>query len=87
MPKSKIFWFDDAVKGIAKELSAWMRHRDRNAFDICLVLGFSSTTWFHRMKKPKNFTLEEVWKAINYLKIPPEEAVKILTAGVESLNK
>ena len=87
MPKSKIFWFDEAVKRIATELAAWMRHRDVSPESMGLTLGFCANTWFRRMRDPSNFTLAEVWKACNKLKIPKEEAVSLLTAGLESMKK
>jgi hypothetical protein len=86
MPKSKIFWFDEAVASVIKTLQAWMRHRDCEAGTLASVMGFGKNTWFNRAKKPENLTLVELWKAIDYLKIPERDAVEMLTAGVRSLK-
>lgn len=87
MPRVKIYWFDDAVANLSNVLKAWQRHRDRDAEQMSKALRCSPGTWFARMRKPENLTLEEVWRAINYLKIPPDEAVAMLTAGIEALKK
>ena len=87
MAKSKIFWFDYAVKNLAKELDAWRRHRDRAPAEMGTVMRFAARTWSRRMEEPENLTVAEMWRAINYLKIPTEEAVKLMTAGIEALNK
>lgn len=87
MAKSKIFWFDDAVKELANTLKAWQRHRDRSPDEMGKAMRFSGTTWFNRMRNPQNITVAEAWRAINYLKIPADEAIQILTAGLEATRK
>lgn len=86
MPKSKIFKMDYAVKSLAIVLRSWARHRDMNPTEIGRAMGFSANTWFLRMRNPANLTVVEMWKAINALKIPPDEAAALMTAGIESLN-
>lgn len=87
MGRSKIFWFDYAVKDLAKGLDAWRRHRDRDPAEMGTALRFTERTWRRRMQEPVNLTVAEAWRAINYLKIPPDEAVKLMTAGIEALKK
>lgn len=87
MPKVNLYWFDNAVADLGKQLKAWQRHRDRSPEQMGAILRFCANTWNSRMRKPENLTVEEVWRAINYLKIPTDEAVAMLTAGIESLKK
>lgn len=87
MPKSKIFWFEDALKFLAEEIKSWARHRNRSASEMANATWLGVGTWYSRLRNPKNITVEEAWKAINYLKIPTEDAVKMMTAGIESLKK
>lgn len=87
MAKSKIFWFDEALADIAKQIKAWQRHRDRTPEQMAEMMRFSKKTWFNRMQSPEKLTVEEVWRAINYLKIPPDEAVTMLSAGIEAIAK
>ena len=87
MPKSKIFWFDEAVNNLGAEIKAWVRHRDRSATEMANATWLGVGTWYGRLRNPKNLTVEEVWRAINYLKIPTEDAVRMLTAGIESMKK
>ncbi len=87
MPRSKLLWFEDAVDNLAKQLKAWQRHREREPEQVAAVMRFSLATWFARMRNPENLTLAEIWRAINYLKIPKDEAVAMLTAGLEALRK
>lgn len=86
MAKSKIFWFDNAVAGLAVIIKGWQRHRDRSPEQMGDAMRFSANTWFNRMRTPEKLTVAEVWRAINYLKIPTDEAVAMLTAGIESLQ-
>lgn len=87
MGKSKIFWFEYAIKALATELDAWRRHRDRSPAQMGIAMRFAARTWARRIADPESLTVAEMWRAINYLKIPPDEAVQLMTAGIESLKK
>lgn len=87
MPKVNLYWFDNAVANLGKQLKAWQRHRNCSSEEMGVRLRFCANTWNSRMRSPEKLTVEEVWKAANYLKIPPNEAVAMLTAGLESLKK
>ena len=84
MPKTSFFAFDNAIQAIGETLAAWQRHRDWDDDRIGVVLHISGHTWHRRKKTPKNLTIEEIWRAMNALKIPHEEAVAVLTAGLDS---
>ena len=87
MGRSKIFWLEYAIKDLSKELDAWRRHRDRSPAQMGIAMRFAARTWARRIADPGSLTVAEMWRAINYLKIPPDEAVKLMTAGIEALKK
>lgn len=87
MGRSKIFWFDYAVKELANVINAWRRHRNRTPAEMGIAMRFAARTWARRMQDPSSLTVAEMWRAINYLKIPADEAVKLMTAGIEALKK
>lgn len=87
MPKSRIFRIDYALKSITDSLQGWARHRDKSPAQMGVAMHFSATTWYERMKHPEKLTIAEIWRAVEYLKIPADEAVSLLTAGIETRQK
>ena len=83
----KIFPIESALKTASKLLCDWQRHRDYTDEYMGIQTHQSARTWRrHRKEAPQNLELAELWRAINVLKIPPEDAFALLTSGVECLK-
>jgi hypothetical protein len=86
MPKSNIFFLDNAIADVGKTLAAWQRHRDYDNKRMGIGVHVSERTWARRKSTPKEITIEELWRACNLLKIPHDEAVAMLIGGLDTVR-
>lgn len=79
----KIFPIESALQASAKILCSWQRHRGYTDDYMGIQTHQSARTWYRRKKQaPEGLTLEDAWRAINALNIPPDDAITLLTGGV-----
>lgn len=82
MPRTKFTVEQDRYKDIGTMLRRWQRYWDCTDDDMGAVIGASGATWARRMAKPQSLTIEEIWKAIRFLKVPADIALSLITAGI-----
>lgn len=81
---SRLYPIESAIKKAAKILCEWQRHRDYSDEYMGIQTHHSERTWYRRRKQaPEAITLADAWRAINALRMPPDDALALLTAGVE----
>lgn len=83
MPRTKICGDTYLYKDIATALERFRRYCGYTADEFSAVMRFSGTTWRRRLAKPEELTIGELWRAINALKIPYDDAAALLTAGIK----
>ncbi len=61
-----------------KQLRIWIATQVTNQRALAKKTGLKYCTVNKRINEPETCTLEELWKILDALKVPPEERAKIL---------
>ena len=61
-----------------KQLRIWIATQVTNQREIAKKTGLKYCTVNKRINEPETCTLEELWKILDALEVPPEERAKIL---------
>lgn len=63
-------------------VSEWQRHRGHSNESMAAMLGISAAQYGRNLKAGfSNCSIERLISVVDYLKIPPEEAAVVLSAG------
>lgn len=68
-------------------LGRWQRYWDLSDEDMGSRLGVSCTTWRRWLLRQTKFPHDKLVAAVNILKIPPDDALKILTGGCRLIEE
>lgn len=85
MPRTKVCGDMYAYSDIGKTLARYQRACDFTDKEAATAIcGGSDSTWRRRKTNPEYLTVKELWNAINVFRIPYDEAMSLIAAGIKS---
>lgn len=78
MPKVKPYTYEEKQRLVRKVISGNMEVQALSEDEIAVKMHITKRTFQNKRRRPETFSLDELWKLSELLKISEEEKVQIL---------